>query len=240
MTAAASGPAWISGRDTKAEMRVEARRRFADAVRSYDALPARLVHRDVDVHTEGPAILERLGPDVVVVLGGPVYPREFIESAPLVLNFHSGISPVYNGTATIQFAFANGHPHLCGGTLMKMSSVVDGGSILGHFLPKVESGDTPASLFMKTAAGATTLYDRVLGALATGSKLSSAPQAQPLFYYRGLNWTLYQSLQTRRQIQRDIASKYARPERIVEYWQEPDDSTASAALDATIRGLLWR
>jgi hypothetical protein len=220
-------------------MRAEARRRFADAVRLYDALPAGLVHRDVDVHTEGPALLERLRPDVVVVLGGPVYPKAFIEAAPLVLNFHSGISPVYNGTATIQFAFANGHPHLCGGTLMKMSSIVDGGSILGHFLPRVESGDTPASLFMKTAVGATTLYDRILRALAVGSNISSAPQAPPLFYYRGLNWTLYQSLQTRRQIGRDIGGKHARPERIVEYWREPDDSAAAATLDATLRDLLW-
>jgi hypothetical protein len=240
MTAASAGPTWISGWNNKAEMRAEAERRFSEAVRSYDALPAGLVHRDVDVHAEGPVLLGRLHPDVVVVLGGPVYPKAFIEAAPLVLNFHSGISPIYNGTGTIRFAFANGHPHLCGGTLMKMSSIVDGGSILGHFLPEVESGDTPASLFMKTAMGATTLYDRILGSLGAGSKLSSAPQARPLFYYRSLNWTLYQSLQIRRQVKLDLGRKYARPEEVVEYWREPDDSAASATLDATIRRLLWK
>jgi len=239
LTAAAAGPAWLSGWNSRAETRSEARQRFPDADQAYSRLPRSLIHPEIDVRSNGADVLGRLRPDVVVVLGGPVYPPAFIEAAPLVLNFHSGISPLYNGTATIRFAFANGHPHLCGGTLMKMSSVVDGGSILGHFLPTVESGDTPASLFMKTTVGATTLYDRILSALAGNTRLSTVPQPRPLFYYRGLNWSLYHSLLTRRHVQRDIGRKFARSEEILEYWRESDDHSASTRLDATIRRLLW-
>ena len=60
-----------------------------------------------------------------------------------MLNFHSGVSPLYNGSATILFAFANGHVHLCGGTLMTMSPVVDGGDVLAHFLPAIEAETHP-------------------------------------------------------------------------------------------------
>ena len=94
--------------------------------------------------------LRSLQPDVVVCLGGPIYREALIEAVPLMVNFHSGISPLYNGTSTIAFAFANGHPHLCGGTLMLMSTAVDGGDILAHYLPSIEPDDDPASLFAKT------------------------------------------------------------------------------------------
>ncbi|NJO34095.1 MAG: hypothetical protein HC869_14095 [Rhodospirillales bacterium] len=100
---------------------------------------------------------------------------------PLILNFHSGISPIYNGSSTISFAFANGHPHLCGGTLMKMNAAVDGGEILAHYLPSVAAKDSPASLFMKTVGGAATLYERILDTCAAGLPLRSIPQPPPLF-----------------------------------------------------------
>ncbi len=92
MTAAANGPTWISGQDNKGDMRAEAQRRFADALRSYDSLESELIHRDVDVQTEGPFLLESLRLDVVVVLGGPVYPKKFIDAAALQIerDIHAG------------------------------------------------------------------------------------------------------------------------------------------------------
>lgn len=240
MALATAMPSQISGWNSKREMQGEAERRFGETMTAYEKLPGAIFHRNVDINVAGPHLLSKLRPDVVVVLGGPVYRAAFIEAAPLILNFHSGVSPIYNGTASINFAFANGHPHLCGGTLMTMNTIVDGGSILGHFLPQIESGDTPASLFMKTVAGATIVYDRILEHLACHATFSSVPQPSPLFYYRGLNWTLYQSLITRRHVSQDIASKHVRPEEVAEYWKESDDAEASASFDATIDRLLAR
>jgi Formyl transferase len=238
LSTATNGPRWLAGWATKPELDREARERFGSIGKSYDDLPESLIHRNIDIRDSGLQLLQRLKPDVVVVLGGPVYPREFIQSAPLVLNFHSGLSPIYNGSATIQFAFANGHPHLCGGTLMSMSPVVDGGAILGHFLPEVASGDTPASLFMKTASGATKLYDDFLTHLASNGSFASVEQTPPFFYYRGLHWTLYQTLLTRRAVATDIAGKHVRNESTVEYWREPDDESAQRLFESTIHRLV--
>jgi folate-dependent phosphoribosylglycinamide formyltransferase PurN len=239
LTLAAKGPGWFCGWDADAEMATAAQHFFPEAASEFNSLPATLIHRDVDVSVDGPALLRGLRPDVVVVLGGPVYPVEFIDAAPLFLNFHSGISPLYNGAASVQFAFANRHPHLCGGTLMTMSRVVDGGAVLGHFLPSVESGDTPSKLFMRTAAGATLLYGRLLDHLADGSSFVSAPQAAPLFYYRGIDWTIYHSLTTRLNVRRNVAGDHRREMEMCEYWRLATDRAAADALDSTIHRLLW-
>lgn len=239
LSAATNGPRWLAGWATKPELAREARKRFGDTARAYKKLPDSLIHRNVDIKARGSSLLQQLKPDVVAVLGGPIYPREFIESAPLVLNFHSGLSPIYNGSATIQFAFANGQPHLCGGTLMTMNAVVDGGAILGHFLPEVESGDTPASLFMKTASGATRMYDNFLKHLSSNGTFSSVEQTPPFFYYRGLHWTLYQTLLTRRYVEMDVARKYARGESVIEYWKALDDASAQRDFESTVHRLVF-
>lgn len=238
MSAAAAGPAWFSGWDDKAEIAAEANARFAEAVDAYTSLPRGLIHRNVDVHTAGPQLLKRLRPEVVIVLGGPVYPTAFLESAQLIVNYHSGISPLYNGASTIRFAFANEHPHLCGGTLMTMNATIDGGAILAHFLPAVESGDTPASLFLKTVTGATTIFDRFLRHLTTSSHFSSVPQPRPLFYCRSVNWTICHRLLADYNVQRDIAREHKRSEEILEYWREPNDLAASVSFEGTLRRLL--
>lgn len=238
LSTAANGPGWLTGWAMNRELDREARTRFDSARAAYADLPESLFFRRVDVRTSGPRLLERLRPDVVVVLGGPVYPREFIQAAPLVLNFHSGLSPLYNGTATIQFAFANGHPHLCGGTLMVMNPVIDGGAILGHFLPEIVSGDTPARLFMKTVTGATQMYDDFLTHLASKEPYSSVEQTAPLFHYQGLHWTLYQTLLTRRGIATDVAGRHVRSESTIDYWRQPDGAAARRAFESTIHSLL--
>jgi hypothetical protein len=35
-------------------------------------------------------MLEQLSPQVIICLGGSIYPKQFIDSCPLVLNYHSG------------------------------------------------------------------------------------------------------------------------------------------------------
>jgi methionyl-tRNA formyltransferase len=197
------------------------------------------VHRGVVVNS-GPGIdlIKGLRPDVLVCFGGPVYSNAFIDSCPMVLNYHSGLSPLYNGTSSIRFAFANGHPHLCGGTLMKMNSVVDGGDVLGHFLPDITESDTPSTLFAKTARGAAVMYSRLLGHLERGKISSGVPQSRPLFYYRSSDWTLFHAQMVRSHLRAKVAARFRRTEQIFEYWREPDLKIAQRDYESTITGLL--
>ena len=180
LSAAAAAPNVVSGWSMKEELAKAEERYYGPFVVEYEKLDSLLIHREVDVKSKAACeLMRRLDPDVVVVLGGPFYPPEFIASCRLILNFHSGVSPIYNGSSTINFAFANGHPHLCGGTLMKMSAVIDGGAILAHYLPVIEADDSPVSLFMKTVGGAVTLYERFLNAYSVGSPPRCIPQTPP-------------------------------------------------------------
>jgi hypothetical protein len=214
---------------------------FTQPVEDYDRLDRALIHSSCNVKSpDAQALLRSLRPDVTVCLGGPVYPKAFIEASPLMLNFHSGISPIYNGTASIQFAFANGHPHLCGGTLMVMNAAVDGGGILGHYLPAIQEGDTPERLFRRTVNGAVGMYDRVLENLAAKpGPLLSLPQPQPLFYTRGAELGWHHRVMIAARCRANLPARQQRKEKIIEYWRASDAAAAASAYRQTIDGLLW-
>jgi hypothetical protein len=155
-----------------------------------------------------------------------------------MVNFHSGISPLYNGTSTIAFAFANGHPHLCGGTLMLMSTAVDCGDILAHYLPSVTRDDDPASLFAKTVKGAAVATDAFVSHLETGAEWVSTRQPPPLFYYRGADWTIYHGQRVRRALSGGVPDALLRDERLAPYWDAADQQEARRRVNETLTGLL--
>jgi methionyl-tRNA formyltransferase len=202
---------------------------------------AAAVHSGVDVNTSAAIdLLRSFKADVAIFFGGPVYPAQFIAAAPLALNYHSGISPLYNGTQSAAFAFANGHPHLCGGTLMQMSSVVDGGGILSHYLPELITSDTPFSLFNKTAAGAINAYSSILRHIQdSGVPTTFIEQRRALFYTRGTDWTYYHAVRTKHLLKLGVPQRLARSERLIEYWKERDQAKARMLFDATMGELLW-
>ena len=204
----------------------------------YTGLRERIFHIDVQTD-EAVRLLSRLAPDVVICMGGPIYPKRFIEACPLIVNFHSGLSPVYNGSGSIRFAFANGHPHLCGGTLMIMSVDVDGGEILGHYLPEICATDNPVTLFLKTVSGAVPMLQRFLTHLEhSESLLVGVPQTPALFYTRGGDWTIYHTRMIRMYLASQLASRYQRAERTLDYWSEPNREAAHLLFKKTIVELL--
>ena len=157
-----------------------------------------------------------------------------------MLNFHSGISPIYNGAASIYYAFANGHVHLCGGTLMVMNAAVDGGGILGHYLPAIKEGDTPQTLFDRTVDGAVGMYSRVIESVSKHQRLlPSVPQPPPLFYTRGPEYGWHHKAMIAARCRANLAGRKVRPEKIIEYWRAPDAAAAAAACRQTIDALLW-
>lgn len=213
--------------------------RFNGAAAEYRALAAPVARTVDDVNgAEAIEHISSLGADVVVCLGGPIYRRPLVEAVPLMVNFHSGISPLYNGASTIAFAYANGHPQLCGGTLMVMSQVVDGGDILAHYMPSIERDDDPATLFAKTVGGAAALTDAFLSRLEEDTTFAACPQAPPLFYYRGADWTIYHGQRVRRALRRGVADEHLRPERVEPYWNAADTEDARRLVNATLADLL--
>jgi folate-dependent phosphoribosylglycinamide formyltransferase PurN len=181
-----------------------------------------LVHEVADINSpEAIELIKGLKVEAVMCHGGPIYREGLIRSIPLMLNFHTGVSPLYNGASTILFAFANGHPHLCGGTLMTMNPVVDGGDILAHFLPSIEMDDTPATLFFKSTIGAAVLFSAVLSHVEKTGGYTALPQTPPLFYFRSADWTVYQSLRVSSLLRKGIPKRYLREAEAVEYFSQP-------------------
>lgn len=210
---------------------------FARCEADYADTVAPLVHTVQDVNApEFIGRLRELRPDVVVCSGGPIYRAPLIRAAGLMLNYHTGISPIYNGSNTIWWAFANGHQHLCGGTLMVMNEAVDGGAMLAHYFAPAEPHDDPASLFCKAIQGGARLYNEFLAHLRLGGEFLAVPQPRPFFYYQGYDWTAYQALAVRRRSQAMERAAYRQPERIVRYWNRACQDEATAVFRRQIIG----
>lgn len=224
-----AAPDPVGGWDVRADEDRALAQAFPHADRDFGERAAAVTEAVADVNA--PASVERLRalrPDVVCCLGGPIYRPALIGSVPLMLNWHSGVSPLYNGASTIAFAFANGHLRLCGGTLMRMSAAVDGGDVLAHALPAIEPGDTPGSLFARTVAAGIEAYLAVLDHLTAGGTATGAPQGEPLFYLRSSDWTVAHGHRVRRLVARDAAAGAARAGRLETYWDAPDAAAATA------------
>jgi len=93
--------------------------------------------------------IKEFRPDIVFCHGGPIYEEGIINCAPLVINFHSGISPNYRGAHSHLFAYIDGSKYDIGGTLMKLNSKIDGGDIIRQCRPTLKHSDTPKEIFVK-------------------------------------------------------------------------------------------
>jgi methionyl-tRNA formyltransferase len=184
--------------------------------------------------------IKALKPDLIVSMGGAIYRKPFIEAFPLTINLHAGVSPVYNGTGTIYFAFADERLQFCGGTLMALSEKIDGGEILAHALPGVEPGDSPATLFMKTVREQATLTASLLSDMSNGINPVSVPQGRPFIYTRGRDHTPASERKVQQLIDEGAAAKSVRDARHIIYWREPDMDSARKLLESTIGELICR
>lgn len=170
----------------------------------------------------------------MICSGGPIYRAPLIRAAKIMLNYHTGISPIYNGTHTNVWAYINGHPQFCGGTLMLMNEAVDGGDILAHHFCAVGPGDDPADIYCRAIKKAPHIYSAFLSDLEAGGSFVSIPQSKPFFYYRGLDWSLYQSLMIQRLQNKGSGSKYHAEEDTVYYWRSQSSETAMRAFESEI------
>ncbi len=193
---------------------------FAEADAAYEAALGDRTKPVADV--DDLAFVEEirtLAPDVVICSGGPIYRAPLIRACGLMINYHTGISPIYNGAETNWWAYAHGHPQLCGGTLMVMNEAVDGGDILAHHFTGCEPDDDPADLFCKAILGGIGLYGELLTDLKAQRRMTGVKQPRPFFYLRGWDWTVLQALAVERRLALAKKKGIRLPERTVRYWR---------------------
>lgn len=153
--------------------------------------------------------------DIICFLGGDIAKKEFINSAKLCLNYHSGVSPFYNGTKTNFHTVSDFRPNFTGGTLMKMNERIDGGEILMHYICPIVNDDTAADLFMKGIIGAVKVYKEFFKMATTN--VNGVIQKKSFKYVRNIDWTIINDIKLMKFYKYNRMKIYARSESIIDY-----------------------
>jgi folate-dependent phosphoribosylglycinamide formyltransferase PurN len=156
--------------------------------------------------------------DVICFLGGDIVKKIFFDSLDaLCLNFHSGISPFYNGNKTVFQAVSDFRPNFAGGTLMKMNEKLDGGAILSHYLTPIRKKDNAADLFLKGIIGSVKLYSDALSNIDL-VKNGGVTQERSFKYVRNLDWTILNDVRLNNFYKSNKLKIYIREEEILLYY----------------------
>lgn len=79
-------------------------------------------------------LLRRLNPDVILVIGGKILNKPWVEAAKFgSIGFHPGILPNYRGACPVEFALYYNEFEQIGGTLFCLNEGIDAGAILKKF-----------------------------------------------------------------------------------------------------------
>ncbi|WP_421977767.1 formyltransferase family protein [Roseivirga seohaensis] len=155
--------------------------------------------------------------DIVCFLGGDIAKNTFFESLDVIsLNFHSGLSPFYNGNKTIFHCVSDGRPNFAGGTLMLMNEKIDGGSILMSYLVPISKSDDALDLFFKGIIGSVKLYDLLLSK-GKVSKYNGVRQERSFKYVRNADWTILNDLKLKHFEKSGRMKLYAREEKVFDF-----------------------
>jgi methionyl-tRNA formyltransferase len=96
---------------------------------------------------------------------------ELIESVPLALNVHWGLSPYYRGTHCTEWALVNWDPYNIGVTLHRLSREIDGGGVVSQARAQITPDDTVHSINMQLTQLGTALARGALTRLDQGHQL---------------------------------------------------------------------
>jgi len=202
---------------------------------SYDQIPSNIISKPKSINSE--YVMQRIKNeeiDVICFLGGGIAKKELINSPKLfTLNFHSGVSPLYNGTKTIFHPCSDNSPNFCGGTLMRMTEKIDGGRVLLQYFPSIKENDTASSIFMKTIIGSTKLYHLFLKITEKDYFPEGVTQPPTKNYSRYIDWTITNDLQINNFHNRKIVNDFQRKENIISFLQSSDFSKTYKYLNIT-------
>jgi methionyl-tRNA formyltransferase len=182
------------------------------------------VHYSKDINSEKTIswFVER-DPSVVCFLGGDIVRKPFFKSIDaLILNYHSGISPLFNGSGIAYHCCANGRPNFCGGTLMVMNERIDGGNILSYYFPEINKEDNSTTLFLKGIAGSVELYSRFVKYYLKEKKFNYINQPRNFLYYKSNDWTIWEDLKLREFENSRRIQNFVRTEKIIELYNKKE------------------
>ena len=226
----------VSKNNSRKEFTKESNKWFFNAVDKYEKIDKDIIHEVETVNCkEVVDIIKILNIDIACFLGGEIAKADFINSPrKICLNYHSGLSPIYNGTKSYLWPMAENRPNLIGGTLMKMNERIDGGDIISHFLPTITKNDNASSLFMKLIDGAVELYTRAIEKCEKNEVLLVVPQERSIRYTKSSDWTFIQEMQLSRFYKSGKISRYLRDSSIIEV-EEGDEILIEDLLNRTLK-----
>lgn len=88
------------------------------------------------------SILEKEKPDLILDQGTTIVKDYILNTAPLSLNLHWGLSPYYRGSHCTQWAILNWDPYNIGVTIHKLTKKIDGGDILAQKRARISPDST--------------------------------------------------------------------------------------------------
>ncbi|HEY1599336.1 MAG TPA: formyl transferase [Pirellulales bacterium] len=169
-TPAGIDPARLPRRATGMQQARDCQRFFENDWRFLDPSIPLLVVPDINA----PIVRQRLAdikPDVVLDHGTGIVRDELIESVPLALNVHWGLSPYYRGTHCTEWALVNWDPYNIGVTLHRLSREIDGGGVVSQARAQITPDDTVHSINMQLTQLGTALARGALTRLDQGHQL---------------------------------------------------------------------
>ncbi|MBI5079614.1 hypothetical protein HZB06_03060 [Candidatus Wolfebacteria bacterium] len=110
-------------------------------------------------------------PDIILDHGTSIVKNHILETAPLALNIHWGLSPYYRGTNCTNWAILKRDPYNIGVTVHLLAKDVDGGDIFGQTRVIPEANDTARSINLKLTKAGAEIVMRALDRLSHGESL---------------------------------------------------------------------
>ena len=168
--------------------------------------------------------IKSLNPDYICSLGGGLIKEQGISIAKkCALNFHSGISPFYNGADINSKVFESRNLNYIGGTLMIMTEKIDQGRILSHYLPSIQEHDSPNSLFYKGIIGGVQLYKEFIQYNEINNNYKSIKQNKSMHYYLGYDHNIMTDIIVRYFIKKGMVKSFLRESRKINYYNDSNN-----------------
>jgi methionyl-tRNA formyltransferase len=120
--------------------------------------------------------LQSIQPDLVLVHGTTLIADKTLETVPLALNLHWGLSPYYRGSYCTEWALLHDDAGNIGFTIHRIASRIDGGAILLQGRPSLDLNDTVHRINMKLTASGTEAMLGVIDRLQQGETPIWEPQ----------------------------------------------------------------
>ena len=158
-------------------------------------------------------------------MGGEIARSNFIKSSNIcTLNFHSGLSPFFNGNNSLLNTYRKKNLSYIGGTLMIMSPKIDHGNILSHYLTPISLKDKRYDLYMKTIKGSVKLYQHFLNKTESSKSFpKGVKQMHEFNYYKNIDWNITDDLKLNYFESTQFTSYFIRKEKSIYYYNNKEN-----------------